>query len=84
MKKLLITALIGASTLGVSSVATAGHVGLTFENRGQCEAKIADARNNRRKASEENAGEFNKGDIPDYVCEENDDGTFTIVDLGDD
>ena len=84
MNKIIIASLLAAGTLGVSSTATAGHVGLTFDTRGQCEAKIADARNDRRKASSTSSGEFNKSDIPDYACEENDDGTFTIIDLRDD
>jgi hypothetical protein len=78
MKKLLITALIGTSTFAVSAPATAAHVGENFETRGQCEARIAESRNMRRKASQMNAGEFNKSDVKRYYCEEEADGSFTI------
>ncbi len=77
MKKVIIAALATAAALGTASVAPAAHVGVTFDNRGQCEAFLADARNDARKASDENPGQFNKEYKGDFFCEENEDGTFT-------
>ncbi len=77
MKKLLMAALIGTGAAGVTSPAIAAHEGENYKNRGLCEARIAQSRNTRRGTSE-NAGDFNKGEISRYYCEEQADGSFTI------
>ncbi len=80
MRNLVLTA--GVIALGVSSVASANHVpvGQTFANRGQCERAIAQARNDARRDSIQNAGDYNKDfDTGNFFCMANADGTFTIV-----
>lgn len=79
MRKLLIAMLAGSAALGMTSVATAAHVGVTFETKEECKEFLAQSRNNARKASDENAGQFNKDWKDEYYCEENEDGTYTTV-----
>ncbi len=77
MKKILIAALAGSVAFGTTSVATAAHVGVTFETEEECKEFLAQSRNNARKASDENPGQFNKEWKDEYYCEENEDGTYT-------
>ena len=82
MKSFVMTAFTGVMALSASSVASANHVpvGQTFDNRGQCERAIAQARNDARRNSSQNAGEYNKDfDNSNFFCMENEDETFTIV-----
>jgi hypothetical protein len=82
MKKFVIASLVVGTALGASSAAYADHVpvGQTFDTRGQCQAAIAQARNDARRDSSQKGGEYNKEfKNGNFFCEENDDGTFTIV-----
>jgi hypothetical protein len=77
MKQLVIVALAG-SALALPNAASAAHIGVTFDSRGECESFLAEARNNARKMAMEggqNSGEFNR-DYPAF-CRDNGDGTFT-------
>ena len=82
MRNLVMTAFTGVVALSASSVAFGNHVpvGQTFDNRGQCERAIAQARNDARRDSNQNAGDYNKDfDDSNFFCMKNADGTFTIV-----
>lgn len=70
---------IAAAALASPSVAPAGHVGIVFENRGLCEAFLAEKRNDARALDEESDGRFNREYRDEYYCEKQDDGSFITV-----
>jgi hypothetical protein len=82
MRKLVAAAVTCSMAFGASSVAYADHVpvGQTYDTRGQCERAIAQARNDARRDSMMNAGDYNKDfDNGNFFCMKNRDGTFMIV-----
>lgn len=82
MRKLVAAAVTGMMGFGASSVAYADHVpvGSTYKNRGQCERALAQARNDARRDSMMNAGDYNKEfDSGNFYCEKTGDGMFMIV-----
>jgi hypothetical protein len=82
MNKLVMAAATCAMTVGATSVAYADHVpvGETYKNRGQCERAIAQARNDARRDSMMNSGDYNKDfESGNFYCEKMSNGMFMIV-----
>lgn len=70
---------IAAGAFAMPAPVFAGHVGVIFDNRGQCEAFLAGVRNDARAADEESDGRFNREYRDEYSCMEMEDGRFITV-----
>lgn len=72
----IITLGIAIGAFALSAPASAGHVGVIFDTRGECEAFLAGVRNDARAADEESDGRFNREYRDDFYCMEMEDGRF--------